>query len=56
MGVWLGIHGTWQGIIAQMIAVVFVFGSYFLAERQHVSSRKRMPVAAAAPDGMAATS
>ncbi|MFN8662856.1 MAG: FTR1 family protein [Thermomicrobiales bacterium] len=40
IGVWLGIHGTWQGIIAQLIAVVFVFGSYFLAESQHKRDRK----------------
>jgi high-affinity iron transporter len=40
IGVWLGIHGTWQGIIAQVIAVVFVFGSYFLAESQHKRDRR----------------
>jgi high-affinity iron transporter len=40
IGVWLGVHGTWQGIIAQLIAVVFVFGSYFLAESQHQRGRK----------------
>lgn len=40
IGVWLGIHGTWQGIIAQLIAVVFVFGSYFLAEAQHKRDRR----------------
>ncbi|MFT4039641.1 MAG: FTR1 family protein [Thermomicrobiales bacterium] len=40
IGVWLGIHGTWQGIIGQLIALVFVFGSYFLAEAQHTRGRK----------------
>jgi high-affinity iron transporter len=40
IGVWLGIHGTWQGIIAQVIAIVFVFGSYFLAEAQHKRDRR----------------
>jgi high-affinity iron transporter len=40
IGVWLGIHGTWQGIIAQVIAIVFVFGSYFLAEAQHKRDRQ----------------
>ena len=40
IGVWLGIHGTWQGIIAQLIATVFVFGSYFLAEAQHKRDRR----------------
>jgi high-affinity iron transporter len=40
IGVWLGLHGTWQGIIAQLIAIVFVFGSYFLAEAQHKRDRQ----------------
>ena len=40
IGVWLGIHGTWQGIIAQVIAIIFVFGSYFLAEAQHTRAHK----------------
>ncbi|MCA9877634.1 MAG: hypothetical protein KC442_07625, partial [Thermomicrobiales bacterium] len=40
IGVWLGIHGTWQGLVAQLIAVVFVFGSYFLAEAQHQRGRR----------------
>jgi high-affinity iron transporter len=44
MGVWLGIHGTWQGILAQLTALVFVFGSYFLAERQHVRARRSSPM------------
>lgn len=57
MGVWLGIHGTWQGIIAQLIAVVFVIGSYVLAEAQHNRERRRLPTSATvAPDGVAATS
>jgi high-affinity iron transporter len=57
MGIWLGIHGTWQGIIAQLIAVVFVFGSYFLAEHQHKRDRRGAPTAAmAAPEGVVATS
>ena len=41
LGIWLGVYGTWQGVIAQAIAVVFVFGSYFLAERLH--DRQRSP-------------
>lgn len=47
LGVWLGIYGTWQGIIAQIVALVFVFGSYVLAERQHNRARNRVaaPVA-----------
>jgi high-affinity iron transporter len=47
IGVWLGIHGTWQGILAQFAALVFVFGSYFLAERQHVRARKETAVSVA---------
>ena len=38
-GIWLRVHGTWQGIVAQLAAIVFVFGSYFLAERQHERAR-----------------
>ncbi len=57
MGVWLGIHGTWQGITAQFIAVVFVFGSYFLAEHQHKRERRSVPTpAAATTDRMAPAS
>jgi high-affinity iron transporter len=49
LGIWAGIYGTWQGVLAQLIAVVFVFGSYFLAERQHDRSRQVMaPIAAPA--------
>jgi high-affinity iron transporter len=47
-GVWLGIHGTWQGILAQLAALVFVFGSYFLAERQHDRARGSAAATAAA--------
>jgi high-affinity iron transporter len=38
-GLWLGIYPTWQGVIAQVAAAVFVVGSYFAAE--HVSRRRR---------------
>ncbi|MFN8590559.1 MAG: FTR1 family protein [Thermomicrobiales bacterium] len=40
LGVWFGVHGTWQGLIAQLAALVFVFGSYFLAEHQQPRGRK----------------
>jgi high-affinity iron transporter len=32
LGVWAGIYSTWEGIIAQAAALVFVVGSYFVAE------------------------
>lgn len=31
-GLWLGLHETWQGIVAQIGAAGFVVGSYYLAE------------------------
>jgi high-affinity iron transporter len=39
MGVWFGIYGTWQGLLAQTAALAFVLGSYVLAERMHRQSR-----------------
>jgi high-affinity iron transporter len=47
LGVWFGIHGTWQGALAQLVALAFVLGSYFLAERQH--QRRRVPAGQPAP-------
>ncbi|HVU13626.1 MAG TPA: FTR1 family protein, partial [Phototrophicaceae bacterium] len=32
MGQWLGVYATWQGIILQVLAAIFVIGSYFWAE------------------------
>lgn len=32
LGVWAGIYATWQGLIAQAVALVLVIGSYFAAE------------------------
>ncbi|MBA2597512.1 MAG: FTR1 family protein [Chloroflexia bacterium] len=40
LGVWFGIHGTWQGIAAQIAAFAFVIGSYVIAERLHKRSRR----------------
>jgi high-affinity iron transporter len=42
LGFWFGVYGTWQGIVAQIAAFVFVIGSYLLAERQHARSRHMM--------------
>jgi high-affinity iron transporter len=57
VGLWLGLYTTWEGILLQIAAGVFVIGSYFLAERQQhkrneggsappeeVQSRKATPV------------
>jgi high-affinity iron transporter len=37
---WFGLYATWEGIILQVAAGIFVIGSYFLAER-----RKHRPAA-----------
>jgi high-affinity iron transporter len=42
LGVWFGVHGTWQGMVTQIAAFAFVIGSYVLAERQHARSRRVM--------------
>lgn len=39
VGTWLGIFPTWEGIILQFVAGVFVIGSYFVAE--HFKKRDR---------------
>lgn len=31
-GLWFGIYPTWQGVVSQIAASVFVIGSYYLAE------------------------
>jgi high-affinity iron transporter len=41
-GVWLGVFATWEGLIAQAAALVFVVGSYFLAEFQHERTLARI--------------
>lgn len=32
-GLWLGLYSTWQGVFAQVMSVIFVGGSYLIAER-----------------------
>ena len=32
VGLWFGFFPTWQGVILQALALVFVLGSYFAAE------------------------
>jgi high-affinity iron transporter len=40
-GVWLGLYATWQGVVAQGAALVFVIGSYYLAEYVNQRARRR---------------
>jgi high-affinity iron transporter len=53
MGSWFEVYGTWETIGAQLLAAVFVIGSYFLA--QHLKVRRpakrgeRVAVRAEAP-------
>ncbi|HNQ99695.1 MAG TPA: hypothetical protein PKN52_06820, partial [Trueperaceae bacterium] len=39
-GVWLGTFPTVEGLLAQVMAVALVVGSYFLAERSKVRTRQ----------------
>ena len=39
LGVWFGTFSTWEGILMQIAATVFVIGSYVLAERQSKQRR-----------------
>lgn len=51
---WLGIYNTWEGLIGQLVALVFVFGSYFAAEHSHKrAQRELMARVEAAPTAMA---
>jgi high-affinity iron transporter len=54
-GLWFGIFPTWEGVIAQVAALLVVLGSYFLAEG--LRKRRRHPVRATgrAPEGEHAT-
>ena len=40
LGRWLGLFATWQGVILQIAAAIFVIGSYFLAERLNEKKRE----------------
>ena len=51
-GLWLGVFPTWQGLLAQAAAAVFVLGSYFAAE----ALRKRRREARFAPASAAGES
>ena len=43
-GLWFGVYPTWQGLIAQAAAIVFVLGSYVLAEQ--LRGRRRRAILA----------
>jgi hypothetical protein len=47
-GVWLGLYPTWQGLLAQAAALVFVIGSYLAAETLRKRRRARMVASLAA--------
>ena len=46
-GLWFGLYATWEGLVLQSVAGVFVTGSYFLAERLKERRRHVRPVKAA---------
>jgi high-affinity iron transporter len=41
-GIWLGVYPTWQGLLAQTGAAVFVVGSYLAAEALRKRRRRRV--------------
>lgn len=48
LGVWFGVYATWQGIVMQAAAGLFVVGSYVVAERVQERTRRRAAVAGTA--------
>jgi high-affinity iron transporter len=40
-GLWFGVFPTWETLIAQVAAFVFVIGSYFLAQEVKVKRPQR---------------
>ena len=49
LGTWIGVYSTWQGVALQVVSVLFVLGSYFVAEHQLHRSRRLVP----SPNGSA---
>jgi high-affinity iron transporter len=47
--IWLGVYATWQGIVAQVGALVFVVGSYFAAREFQVRRPQRRARRAVVP-------
>ena len=56
-GAWLGVYPTWQGVLAQLGAALFVVGSYIAAEQLRARRRRRIlsPAPASAAPGVAPT-
>jgi high-affinity iron transporter len=52
-GLWLGVFPTWQGVLAQVAAAVFVVGSYLAAEGLRKRRRARLVVSSGRVDGLA---
>jgi high-affinity iron transporter len=42
LGLWFGVYPTWEGILLQVGAFLFVVGSYFAAEAVRKHRRKRI--------------
>jgi high-affinity iron transporter len=42
LGTWFGVYATWEGVGLQVLAGVFVFGSYYLAERIKKTRHQRV--------------
>ena len=49
LGLWLGVFPTWETIGAQVAAIAFVVGSYFLAQEVRVKRPRRRARTAMAP-------
>jgi high-affinity iron transporter len=47
--IWLGVYATWEGIVAQLGALVFVIGSYFAAREIQVKRPQRRARGAVVP-------
>ena len=41
-GVWFGVYPTWEGVLLQLSAFVFVIGSYLAADAVRKRRRNRM--------------
>jgi high-affinity iron transporter len=41
-GIWFGLYATWEGLLAQVAAFIFVIGSYFAAEWSKERGRRQI--------------
>jgi high-affinity iron transporter len=53
LGTWLGVFPTWETLGAQVVAFVFVIGSYFAAEYVRITRPRRQAAARRAAEGSA---